>query len=276
MELSKDAIKEIVRLTVEGLAAKSVTGGNTEFIVVPDGHSVKSLAEYKYNEHAAAPERIKGTVSVVDSVSFIEYHKLFSDPNTRIFADESGLSILAVLDYHGANGAEVGGARWGSHRLNLALTLSPEWDLWTKQNGQKMEQMAFAEFLEQNSRDIIEPAAASVIDTARELEGKTEANFGASSRTQSGAYAITYTETTTAKAGNNKVEVPDKFKIRVPIFFGGDKVEVEALLRYRVDGGKVKFFFTLVRQKEAVHTAFLGERGKIAGGTSAVIINGKP
>lgn len=272
--MNKDSIKEIARLVTEGLAAKSVTGGNTEFIVIPDGHQVKSLAEFKYNEHAAAPERIKQTVNVVDAVSFIEYHKLFSDSNTRIFADESGLNVLAVLDYHGAGGNEVGGARWGSHKLNLALVFSPEWDLWSRQNNQKMEQMAFAEFLEQNARDIVEPAAAAVIDTARELEGKTEATFGASARTQSGAHSITYNETTTAKVGNNKVEVPDKFKIRVPVFFGGDKVDIEALLRYRVEGGKVKFFFTLIRPKEAVHAAFLVERAYIAKGTAAEIING--
>lgn len=273
--LNKDSIKEIARLVADGLNVKAVTGGNTEFVVIPDGHQIKSLAEFKYNEHAP-PDRIKQSVSVVDAASFIEYHKLFSDENTRIFADESGASILAVLDYHGAKGPDVGSARWGSHKLTLALAYSPEWDLWTKQNGQKMEQMAFAEFLEQNASDIIEPAAGAVVDTARELEGKTEAVFGASSRTQSGAYSITYSETTTTKAGNNKVEVPDKFKIRVPIFFGGDKVEIEALLRYRVDGGKVKFFFTMVRPKEAVHKAFLVERGKIATGTSAVLINGKP
>lgn len=273
---NKDAIKEIARLVTEGLSVKTVTGGNTEFVVIPDGHSLKSLAEYKFNEHAPAPERIKASVAVVDADSFIEYHKLFNDPNTRIFADESASTILAILDYHGAGGDGVGGPRWGCHRLSLKFEFSPEWSLWTGQNGQHMDQMGFAEFLEQNAVDIIEPQAAAVVDMARELEGKTEANFGSSTRLQTGSYSFTYSEQTTTKAGNNKVEVPDRFRIKVPIFFGGDRVEVEALLRFRVKDSKLKFFYTLVRQKEAVHKAFLNERGKIAAGTSAVIINGKP
>ncbi len=41
---------------------------------------------------------------------------------------------------------------------------SPEWDTWQSKDGEKCNQMDFAEFVEDNAPDIVNPDAATILE----------------------------------------------------------------------------------------------------------------
>ncbi len=268
------AINSIAELTrAAAIAPMGLANGNIPFIVIPEGYKTEYLDKCIFNNHAANPERAKGNVKVLDAESFIEYYNLFSDENSRTFADEGASSVVTVLDYHGA---KVGAPRWGEHRLSLELRLSEQWGVWFGHNNKTFTQTQFAEFLEQNSMDITKPAPASMVDIARDLEGTTEVQFGGGTRMENGQLRFKYSEETKATVGGGKVDVPDRFIVTIPPYVGGVAVPLEALMRFRLKEGKLSFFYTLVRPNDVLRAAFDQTRAKIAQGLSITIINGKP
>jgi uncharacterized protein YfdQ (DUF2303 family) len=272
-----DLTPEIVTALLDagrlGMGPQSVPGGNVPYVLVPEGAKVQIVPELIYNEHTAKPERIKQRLTVLDPGSFNQYYTLFNDPNSRVFADESTLKVLAVLDYHGA--AE-GGPRWGSHRLTLTFRQSEEWKIWTGANNKKMTQQEFAEFLEQNSLDVTKPAPADMMEIASDLQATTAVEFGSGLRQQDGQVRFKYTEILNATVGSGQVIVPERFTISMPAFIGGDRVDMDALLRFRVNQGKLTFWYTLVRPEEVIRAAFITARGFIATTLGITIINGSP
>lgn len=273
-ELNEKTVESIVRLARTGMGPQSPTNSNIEYAVVPDNHHIESLEAYKYNSHAATPERIKADVKVLDPESFIEYYALFSDPNSRVFANEPTISIVGVLDYHASG--DGNSPRWGQHRLSLAMQPSEEWKTWTGHNNKHVTQMAFAEFLEQNAIDIITPSPASILEVARDLEATTEVQFGSGSRTQDGQVRFRYSEEIKATIGGGTLAVPERFTVSIPVFVGGPRISMDALLRFRVKEGKLELWFTLMRPEEVRRTAFLQARKLIADILHVIVINGSP
>lgn len=272
-DLNEKTIASVVELARATGEPKIVEHGNIPFAVIPAGAQLQSLEAFVFNEHADHPERVKASVSVLDPESFIEYYTLFHDPNSRIFADESSIKVVGVLDYHGAL---EGGPRWCQHRVTLTLRQSEEWKIWLGRNNKPFTQMEFAEFLEQNAIDITNPAPAAMIDVARDLEGKTEVEFGGGARTDNGQIRFKYSENVKATVSGGQVDVPERFTITIPAFVGGVRVPMAALLRYRVKEGKLSLWYTLIRPEEVMRQAFLTARGQIAQALTATIINGVP
>jgi uncharacterized protein YfdQ (DUF2303 family) len=269
----RNSVEDLVRLGAEAAPPREVPGGNIPYALVPEGFNIQSLESFIHNEHRLHPERVKAHVGVLDPESFIEYYTLFSDPNSRIFASEPDLKVLAVLDYHGA---KEGGPRWGHHKLELKLRQSTEWQRWNKQNNQQLTQQAFAEFLEQNAIDISSPSPAAMMEVARDLEAKTDVEFGSGLRMQSGQVQLKYTETIKTTVGGGQIEFPDRFTLSVPVFVGAPRISMDALLRFRIREGKLILWFTLIRPEEVQRTAFLNARDQIASTLEVVVINGTP
>ncbi len=270
--INKEAIKELVSL---GRAAAEVRRvGNTDFVIIPNDHKVVGLADYADNPRADRPLRAKGTIKVYDSTSFCEYHRLFSDDNSRVFADEEQATVLAVLDYHGAM---AGGApRWGEHRVSLTHRLSKEWKEWTAQDGKRTPQLEFGEFIEDHAPDIVEPDGATMLEVARDLRAKTEGDFGSAIRVSNGSVQFKYTEQTKGNFGASNMDIPEEFIVSIPVYLGCDRVRVRARLRYRINSGKLTFWFDLLRADAIKREAFSAARNSIAETLSITIINGTP
>jgi hypothetical protein len=60
------------------------------------------------------------------------------------------------------------------------------------------------------------------------------------------------------------------------VFIGGQRITLDALLRFRNKEGHLVIWYTLVRPEEAKRTAFLAARNQIADALKATIINGNP
>ncbi len=270
--MSVEVINRLVELGRISAEPKVAPGANVPYVMTTDGP--KAMPELVFNDYEKAPKRVTATVGVLDPVSFGEYYRLFQDGNSRVFADEQKLQVTAVLDYH--NAGKPSDPRWGAHRLILGMRHSEEWKVWTAANNKKFTQIEFAEFLEQNAIDIAAPTPAAMMEVARDLQATTEVEFGSAQRMNDGQVRFRYTEQTKATVGGAQVAVPEDFQIEIPVFIGGGDVRVHALLRFRVNQGKLVIWYTLVRPEESVRIAFSEARTQIASELGVIIINGTP
>ncbi len=271
-ELSDAAIQDIATLARNGLKIETV--GNTPCAIIPDDCKVVDLSNFTVNDRTERPLRIKGTCKVHDVGSFCEYYKLFHDENSRVFSDEERGTVLAVLDYHGAL---AGGApRWGHHRLELTFRPSKEWTEWKAQDGKRTQQMEFAEFLEDHAPDIVSPDAATMLEVARDLSAKVDADFGSAIRMANGSVQFKFSEQVKATFGSGNLEVPERFIVSIPIYLGCDRVELTARLRYRITSGKLSFWYDLLRADNIKRQAFLTARTSITDKLAIVDLSGTP
>ena len=272
-ELNPETVAQLVGLGRKLAGPQVVDGGNVPFVLAPNDCTVKALPELIYNDHSRCPERVKASISVLDPQSFIEYYKLFANENSRVFASEPEIKVVAILDYHAASG---GDPHWCQHRVTLTLRQSEEWKRWLANNNKQLTQEAFAEFLEQNSIDIIKPAPAEMMEIAKDLQAKTEVEFAAGVRMQDGQVRFKYSEKTTSSVGAGQLQVPEQFVVQIPAFVGGVRVPMQVLFRFRVKESKLTLWYTLIRPEEVLRTAFMEARDLIADTLDITILNGTP
>ena len=243
--------------------------GNSLVALVPEGTSLADLTEYQYRE--APLHRKKGTVTLFDQASFCGYFGLFADDDSRIFADPTRSIFTAVLDYHESGD---GKPRHGEHRAVFTLRNSPEWAAWSGQNTKALPQSEFAEFIEDNAADIIEPLPAHMIEVARDLKAKSEVNFASAIRLQNGQTQFTYQEEIRGSVGKGSMDVPETFRIRIPLHLGGPEYEITARLRYRIRETKLVLWYDLYRVQKLVEAAFRDTVKVIADTTGTAVLMG--
>lgn len=276
MEFSEEAFGAIVDLSRATGDPQVPANGNAPYAVIPSDCKIEDLSKFVYNEHRERPERARGTAKVLDGASFCEYFTLFRDANSRVFADETRGVLLAVLDHHESRGGAGSDPRWGQHRIELTMRASKEWQIWTGQDGKKQTQVEFAEFIEDNAPDIIQPPAAAMLEVARDLSAKTDVDFGSAIRLSDGSVQFKYSEQVRATVGAGQIQVPDQFDIAIPIYIGTERVRLTARLRYRINGGKLTFWYNLLRAEAAAREAFDAVRAAIGDTLSLTVINGTP
>jgi uncharacterized protein YfdQ (DUF2303 family) len=270
---------------LERMALSQAPKGCTPYLVKPDG-SVKSMEKL-----LDAPRRVRATVSARTAKGLIDYVKIHHTPGTTVFAWAGDGSFAAVIDYHQAAAAvaplppatTVGDKlvqevvatfpsdaapaqpSWCSHRVDLTLKLSQDWQRWMQANKKPMGQEEFAMFIEDNTHNIAKPAGADLFEMARQLYATKSVNFGSSVRLDNGQHQLRYEETITGSAGKKgQFTIPTEFTLGLPPFEGSALHEVTARFRYRIDNGTLKLWYDLLRPEVVVDTAYLSEREKIA------------
>lgn len=256
--------------------------GNLEVLLHQNGNVI-SLERFADN-----PRRKRAKVNLYETNSFIDYvnrHKIAGSTHLFGQATELGGSFSATFDYHGAErGASPTPAPapgWGEHTAMLSLETTPEWRRWVGNNAKLLTQEQFAEFIEDNQLDIIEPAAAEILDMAQLLIGKKTVNFRGGKNLKNGSIQLEYTETIEV-TGNNATTrrddamiVPDKFKLGLVPFVGASGVEIEARLRFRIgDSGKLSFAYILNRPYKVIEEAFQFARDEIEKQTAIQVLLG--
>jgi uncharacterized protein YfdQ (DUF2303 family) len=160
----------------------------------------------------------------------------------------------------------------------LMLRHSEEWKTWTGHNGQprKMTQMEFAEFIEDNTPDIVNPRAADMLEMARTLQAKADVDFSSAIRTNNGQVQLKYTENVKGTYGAGNVEIPEEFTISIPVYVGSPRVTIRARLRYRLNSGKIAIWYDLLRADAVERDAFMATLEEIRTGIGVTVINGSP
>lgn len=258
-----------VALTSARLSDPVVAGDNGQrFVLTPP--------EFKLTEIPSAhrlPPHIIQAVTVDDAESLIRYANRFSSPASVIIADIDALCVHTCLDWHKDNQDQellAPGAR--KHTATLKLRESEEFKRWNAIQNSMLDQMEFAEFLDENASDIVSPDPATMIEIARDLEATQGVNFKASTRLQTGERCITY-ETETLTKG--EMTVPTQFTIQIPLFVGEEPIDITASFRFRVNPSGLKLGFVWRRVEYRRQAEFQAIAHRISEGTGLALMFGR-
>lgn len=244
-------IEKIGALSLAASAIQQIEG--TTHLVIPEDfkHIDLTAALEKAGAH---PKRKTGTVLLGDLASFNVYAADQGETHdTYIYADPETRTLTAVLNDHSKEDSESG---WRDHRAVYKAELSREFANWLQHNKKPMDQEEFAIFLEDNIADVVAPSGETLLQVALTLQAKTEVNFSSQKRLDNGQVQFAYSETVDARAGTGLIEIPREFTIGLRLFKNGDGYKIRARLKYRLGGGKLKFWYELDRADNAIEDAF--------------------
>lgn len=258
-----DAIIAVAREAERNKSVREITIAGHVHLVDAMGRVI-SLEPYE--EH---PYRKRAITQLYEVRSFVDYLKAHVDKaETHIFgaASEKGGSFTAVLDYHPRDSKL---ARTGEHMCQLALDVTPEWKRWLENDRKLLSQQQFAEFIEENLSDIVEPDGATILELSQLLQGKKEVSFKSGRNLRDGGITLQYVEDIKLNGGgvnrkDDQMQLPDRFTIGLVPFVGGDGVSIAARLRFRIgNDGAVSFAYVLDRPYKVIEAGFSAARDRI-------------
>lgn len=219
--------------------------------------------------------RITQKVTVETQESLETYAKRYAGASSLILASIASNTIVAILDYHEARADQDGVVRplleiehqFGGHVATLSLPFSLEWKEWTGVDGRMMPQLDFCKFLEECAEDIVTPDAATVIEACRDLQSLKRVDFRSVVREDSDNYRIEYHDEDTVTTRNEAVIMPSEIVLDIPVYFGGDPVRVNALIRWHVKDGALSLGVKLRRAERIRQDTFKGIVEEIAADT---------
>lgn len=264
MITEKDALQLLLD-TGKDQNAPDINLGGDPYYITPQGE-LKSLAS------VYPPRRIKQTVNLTDSGSFIDYVNRFKSGDTLIFAkvDETSATLTAVMDYHKPTGANPD---YCHHRATFTTLPTPEWVAWMKANRQPMDQVTFANWIEDNLTMFVQPkldngepdksypSGAQLLELVQTLHGHQNARFNTSLRLQTGAYSVNYEEDVDVKGqvGGGAIELPKQIMGGFAIFQGGDAFQVPARMKVRVTERKMMLWFETIGVPQLIRDNLIGD-----------------
>ena len=258
----------IAKLAQKGAEIVKTQDGR-EFLVHPSGFSHSEVSD-PHGLKLTTPRYIHQSVAIQTSDSLIEYIEKFKHADTLLLADIETDRIMAAIDYHAADSAAH-----VEHRSTLALARSIEWSEWNRISGKLMEQLEFARFIEENGADVKAPAGAELLECVRDLQAHRKVSFTKAVRTSSDNENFEYSEETAAKTTKGGIEVPSKFLLNIPVYFGETDVELAAFLRWRLEDGGLKLGVQLHRAEHVRQAVFKQIVTRIAEHTGCMAVFGK-
>jgi uncharacterized protein YfdQ (DUF2303 family) len=221
-------------------------------------------------EHLLArPRAAHGSVTVHAPADFVRYVTARENESTTVWAWQDGLTVTAVFNDHTRE--EPG---WRDHVAHLKVEREPDWEKWRKLDGCLVDQVTFAEHIEDQTHVIVEPDAATMLEVANTFHAHRTSTFSQKIKVESGDIQLAWTDETTAQAGSGRVDVPRVFLLCLPPFVGVAPIEVRASLRYRVKDGRLGLGFRLLRTAEIERKAFVDILAEITNGLTAPVLLG--
>lgn len=248
---------QIAALTRAGDAPHIVkTDDGRTFLITQNDVAVKEVT----NPHDLVldpPGRIVQAVTVQTVGSLVDYVNAFRGPATRMMADIDANRIVGLLDYHFADTAKGSAdhkAAFVSHRVSMQLPFSEEWKQWKAIDGKLMDQEDFALFLEENAPDVAIPSGAELLEVARDIHAVRKVDFRKAIRNGS-VERFEYQESTEAMTPGD-LQIPAKFELYIPVYFGESCVGLYAFLRWRLVGTDLKIGIQLYRAEHVRQAEF--------------------
>lgn len=184
--------------------------------------------------------------------SFLSYVEQFKTGATQIFANKDGGVIKAFIDYHMTDKVQH-----NRHIPSLAIKYSEELKNWLAADKAPLNQLQFAEFIEDNMANVVEPDGGLLLDIVTNLSSSKKVEFQSSVRLNDGMQRVSYSEEGTNK-GRNDLDVPSQLKLALPIFYGEDDVlySVGVTLRCRIKDGQAIFVIKMKDVQKKIDEAF--------------------
>lgn len=246
--LTAEAIQKIVDLGSQSVSHPRADGGVE--MLIPAGAQTVTLPPLD-----KPLVRIIQSVTMHDRESFTSYVNRYKSEDTRLFAEPGflttqGAHMTAVLDYHAANSTPMHGAHMAIYRPRY----SDQWQRWHKAAQQPMKQAEFAEFIEEHRNDIVDPAAASLLDVVRTFKASKKVEFDSVVYQPNGDVTLAYDEKTQQQGKSGAL--PELMKLGIPVYFRGTVYSVPVFVRFKVGGGAVAFQLKIDRSDIIEDAAF--------------------
>lgn len=226
--------------------------GGRSFLITPDHAEVKDVTP----AHAGTtfkPDHISQGVTLQTTKSLGDYLGTFKGPNTILFADIAASRIVGAIDYHSAQAADR-----VKHTATLDLPHSVEWKLWNGIDGKHLSQLDFARFLDENRDDITSPVAGDLLDVVRDLHAVNTKNTSTSVRLNTDHVDFEVSASTDTRGSKGgKLEIPNAFKLLIPVYFGEPPVAIEARLRWNETDAGIAFGIMLLRKEQVRQDDFM-------------------
>lgn len=240
-------------------------------------HDLEQLAA----AYADRPRRKTGTVKVQDAASFVAYLEKHALPESEVFADPRTYQLVAVINahqgIHSLDDTREAPAGHGDHRLVLDLVQTQAWKAWAEHDRKFMSQASFAEHIEDNAFDVVEPDSATMLELAQSFQASSSVNFKRGERLHSGVVSLRFEETQSATAGQSgDIEIPTSFVLSLAPFEGGELVPVTARFRYRIRSGELSMSYALVQPHDIARAAYDRIVTDVAGAIDAPVLYGTP
>lgn len=235
------------------------------YVLVPEGYKVESLERL-----LPAPLQTRANIALQDADSFCLYWDKFSRPESVLFADPKKHLLYAMFDYHSSAQPS-----WCKHAAMLHCELSQEWIEWTKHNGNRKTQSEFAQFIESNLVDVVNPDSAKVLEASRSLQAKKNLRFSSSIRLEDGERQFAFEEDVKGTTAKGTMRFPETLTLGIPVFLGGPMYKVLARLRYRIteEDGLV-LWYDLHRPTHVIEDAFSALREGVEKRLSVAALSG--
>lgn len=226
----------------------------TPAVLVPEGYRIET-----FEEHREQPIRTERAVFAITATAFVDYVKRFCDDGTVVFANYTATTFKAILDYHYGIAPN-----WCRHTVSYVCPHSKEWQTWSEKSGKVMNQAQFAEFIEDNLVDIVQPNGAEMLEVAKTLDARSNVRFKSAIRLDNGETQLVYEEMIDGAAGaKGQLKIPQTIKLALRVFQGEDPYEVEARFKYRIKEGALTMWVELVRPHRIIEDAFAGILARI-------------
>lgn len=244
-----ETLSEVLpKAAILGTVATDMLGLHIAHIAVPKGTELKEV-RVDLEAFLPNPRKTKATAAFSDLTAFLAYVKRHANDGTVTWCNFNPqsfeLGFTAVIDEH-----VKGQAGWRSHRAVFVPDFSAEWKAWKGKDRASFPQTPFAEWIQEHDDDIATanglPTALQMLEMATNFVMNEERVLKSAVRLQSGGARLTYIAD--ADAGTTEeMRIFERFALGIPVFHGGPAWSIGARLKYRNTGGKVSFFYELVR-----------------------------
>lgn len=267
----------VARLTPKPFELAGSSAGR--LFAVPEGFRLQD--DSALQKLQLTPTRKKGDVQLKTLDSFLQYVNQHRQGQSQIYVKvnaksaDAPLVVTAVLNDH-THGDLAMPAGWCDFRAVLTPDSSPEWKTWVGNSGQKMTQMEFATFIEDNihcfaGKDTAGgegfPSGGEMLQMALAFEASSEKRVRSAVRLQSGGVNIEHVDTDDA-ATVTRMQAFDRFRLGLAPFWRGDSYPLEAKLRYRNSSSGLSLWYDLVRPDRVVDYAVEEILAKIEAATT--------
>lgn len=214
------------------------------------------------------PLRARGNTSVFDAESFNAIIAINTDGHIIVYVDRNPLkpAVIGVLNSNG-----IDGLGWGDHRVSIAFRHTPQWQKWMGIDGKMLSQSEFANFIEDNLLDVVDPPAADMLEISQFLEVTRTTNFKSVTRPKTGLIQFR-NESTDGIVGD--MQVPDTITLMLAPLFGIPAQAVSARFRYRIEGDKLKLGVKLQRIEELMEQIMANVVDAIVLPEGAIMVEG--
>lgn len=205
-----------------------------KFLVTPDGRCEVITQLLK------KPLRQTGSVDLRDVSSFLAYAKAKAQKGSEIrLRAEGDIRARLIIDEDG----------WGEWIADYVPVTTESYDAWTDNNGQAMDQLKFAAFIESHIDDIHEaegfPKSTDLLTFCSHLEDNRKVSFKKSVSLQDGRVELIYAEKA-SDAQEQKMQMYRHFQLALRPYLDRESTyAITANLRYRIRNEEIVFWYEL-------------------------------